>query len=400
MKKPRDPDGYGRHMPKAGWVLAAKSGVLDLLEHELAAPKVEIEHALYANGYTDSIGKLNLDPHIIGEALAELEELGAIAQIEHTTKAGSTQSLYTVADTHLRRTAVAQAARRKAMLYARFLRLAQTAGDAGELVLRTSLANTGDHLTPMTPRYGEVATFGTVKLPGALDSGAWMQRTDSDGLPGTPLAVLIEVKNRRLVLYPQHKEPHQLLYKAALVQVAYPDREILPVLICRSAHHRLFLMAKDLGFLIHQTKAEYVTRPKSMDRRLAEEVRDGLHLDDLEIIDPRRPPRIINFFAETIPNRAGVQIPRWKIAAPIVRDTAKQLRNESTQLTPQLRSDMIRTLRQDVGAECAKHGLEYDGGWSLPDLKPEPEPDYDYDADAEWTADEIADFYADRLDEM
>lgn len=345
-----------------GWLgPGCQVGVLQLLERELVAPKVEIEHALYNHGYTDSLGQINIDPHILSEALAELDGLGAITQIEHTTKAGSTQSLYSVAETHLRRTAVAQAALRKAMLYTGFRRLAQTAGDAGELVLRTSLMNSGDHLSPLAARYGEVATFGTVKFPGTLDSGAWMHRTESDGLLGAPLAVLIEVKNRRLVLYPQHKEPHQLLYKASLAQIAYPNREILPILICRSAHHRLFVMAKDLGFLIHQTNAEYVTRPKTMDLRLAEEVRDGLHLDDLVIIDPRKPPRIVNFFAETIPNRAGAQTPRWKIAAPIIRDTAKQLRKESTQLTPQLRSEMIRTLRQDVGAACAQHGLEFDG---------------------------------------
>jgi hypothetical protein len=219
------------------------------------------------------------------------------------------------------------------------------------------------------PNYGEVSTFGAVTLPGTLDSGAWLDAQESSGLPGRPIDVLIEVKNRRLVLYPQHKEPHQLLHKAALAQIQYPDRDILPVLVCRRAHHRLFLMAKDLGFLIHQTHQEYVTLPKATSYALAEKVRNELHLDDLTVIDQASPPRIINFFNETIPNRASSQIPRWKIAAPLVLPHAAILRKETTQLTQPLRLDLVRILRQKTEAAYAAAGVEFDGGWSLPDLE-------------------------------
>lgn len=392
MKIQRGPHdhGFGAHMPKARWVRAASAGVLLLVEEELAAPRVELEHRLYAHGHAG----LRFDPHIITEALGQLVDLGAVRQVQHTTKGlGPPVELYTVADTRLRTTALNQAIRRKAMLYARFLRLAQTAGAAGELVIRNSLQDAGAHLAPMTPGFGEVARYGGMKFPGALDSGAFLQFPEPSGLPGRPADVLIEVKNRRLVLYPQHKEPHQLLHKAALAQVAQPDRSVLPVLLCRRGHYRLFVMARDLGFLVHETHREYVTVFRASARPLAEQVRTELHLDDLDIIDPEKPPRIVNFFQKTIPGRAPHQLPRWKIAAPLVLEFVADLRKETSQLTPQIRSDRVRRLRQAAEEAYAAADMDFDGSWSLPDredVQPaaaqdpyEEEPDFDLEAD-EW----------------
>lgn len=179
--------------------------------------------------------------------------------------------------------------------------------------------------------------------------------------------MLIEVKNRRLVLYPQHKEPHQVLHKAALAQRAQPDRDVLPVLVCRRGHYRLFVMARDLGFLVHETRHEYVTVSKASGRPLAEQVRAGLHLDDLAVIDPERPPRIVGFFNRTIPELAARQAARWKIAAPLVLEHAADLRKETPQITQQLRSDKVRALRQAAEEAYADAGMDFDGSWSLPD---------------------------------
>jgi hypothetical protein len=306
-------------------------------------------------------------------------DLGVINQVRHTTKgAGPPAELYTIADTRLRTTALNRAIRCKAMLYARFLRLAQTAGAAGELVVRRSLQDAGPHLTVMTPGFGEVPRYGDLlKFPGALDFGAFLQSHEPNGLPGRPTAVLIEVKNRRLVLYPQHKEPHQVLYKAALAQVAQPDRSVLPTLVCRRGQYRLFVMARDLGFLVHETRSEYVTVSKASARPLAEQVRTELHLDDLTVIDPQRPPRIVNFFNNTIPDRAIRQVPRWKIAAPLVLELAADLRKETAQLTPQIRSERVRLLRQAVEQAYADAGMDFDGGWSLPDRDDVHTADYE-----------------------
>jgi len=220
------------------------------------------------------------------------------------------------------------------MLYARFERIASTAGDAGEFVVRYSMTKAGAHLLPMTPGFGEVANIGPTRIHGPLDSGAWLSSIDPQtGLPNPQDGVLIEVKNRRLVISPIHKEIHQILHKAALLQTTYPDRDFVSVLICRSVHPRSYWMARDLGFLIHATRREYVYLPKDMDLRLFNQVPAGLALTDLTLVDPESPPRIIEFFTTTLPARASKQKERWKIAAPYVLETAGQLRFESSKIT-------------------------------------------------------------------
>jgi hypothetical protein len=146
------------------------------------------------------------DPHIISDAVNHLAALGGIALVEHETKGGRKIPLYTTTRTERRSTDLTRAIRRKAMLYARFERLSATAGEAGELVVRESLKQAGDHLRPMTPGYGEVRNIGPARMNGPLDSGAWLHSLDSTtGLPNLQAGVPIEVKNRRLVLYPTHK---------------------------------------------------------------------------------------------------------------------------------------------------------------------------------------------------
>lgn len=254
------------------------------------------------------------------------------------------------------------------MLYARWNRLTQSAGAAGELVVRHSLGTSGRHLTEMQPGFGEVSWYGSAfKFPGPLDSGAYLMTKGSNGLPRQPIEILIEVKNRRLVLYPTHKEAHQILHKAALAQLAEPTRAVLPVLVCRRAHYRLFSMARDLGWLIHQTHVQYLLPPKVSSRSLAEEARAELGLNDLLFIDPRNPPRIVKFFEETIPARSSGAALRWKITAPLIREFSAELRQEKAELTSVVRLDKIRELRQRTEAECVKHGLSFEGNWSLPD---------------------------------
>ena len=98
---------------------------------------------------------------MITQALESLAALGAVSPVRHATKGvGPAVELYTVADTRLRTTALARAVRRKAMPYARFLRLARTAGGAGELVVPHSLQDASTQLTAMTLGYGEVQTYG------------------------------------------------------------------------------------------------------------------------------------------------------------------------------------------------------------------------------------------------
>lgn len=138
-------------------------------------------------------------------------------------------------------------------------------------------------------------------------------------------------------------------------------------------------MARDLGFLIHPTEREYVYLTKSITDRLLNDVRSGLGLTDLTRVEPSSPPRIIQFFTETLPNRAAKQAERWKITAPVTLPVAELLRKEGAELTPQIRADTLRLLRQKTTPLLEAAGLECGGGWSLPDRSEQDQDEEDYD---------------------
>jgi hypothetical protein len=94
------------------------------------------------------------------------------------------------------------------MLYARFDRITKTtAGPAGEAVVQHSLQTSGHHLRPMNGlAFGEIRAVGKVTMQGPLDNGAWLEAAGPADLPDRPIGVPIEVKNRRQMLYPTHKE--------------------------------------------------------------------------------------------------------------------------------------------------------------------------------------------------
>jgi hypothetical protein len=90
----------------------------------------------------------------------------------------------------------------------------------------------------------------------------------------------------------------------------------VPLLVCRSAHDRLFWMAKDLGFLVKQTGLQYMTLPKSMTEKYVQELRDELGLTSLTIDRPANPNHIIELFTNTIPQQAAATASRWAESAP------------------------------------------------------------------------------------
>ncbi|OYN89552.1 hypothetical protein CGZ91_11775 [Parenemella sanctibonifatiensis] len=380
MKKPGDLHGPGRQgRTKQQWVQSAREAVLHLLERELVAPRVEIDRRLHE---LRTPAGVRFDPHIIGEAITQLTSMGAVTTYHHTTKGGRSVELLGTGLIIKRSTEVTKRVRRKGMLYARFLRLTTTAGKAGEFVVDQSLRKAGTHLIPMSPAgWGEVSRVGPAVMNGPLDAGAWLQSIDAvSGLPKPPIGIPIEVKNRRLVIYPTHKEVHQLLYKGAVLQTTHPNQAFVPALICRRVHRRSFWMARDLGFLIHPTEREYVYLDKTITPRLLDEVRNELALDDLTPVDPAKPPQIIQFFQETLKNRATTQAARWRLVAPLVLPIANQLRKEST-APPAYRAEAIRSLRAQTIPLLEGAGFECGGGWSLPDRVDDETDEDDEDID-------------------
>lgn len=349
-----------RGLDRAGWVQLAREAIVDLVETQLAVPHVEVEARLWETVWEQpgTGRRASFFPHILSEALRDLERTGEIQPWSHTTKGSTPVDLIIPGVTERRWTYIERAARRKAMLYARFHRWSKTEfGPAGEAVVRASLQDAQHQgFVPMTPGFGEVLTVGQGRVRGALDSGAWMLVNDPQTNLPIPHALLFEIKNRRLTLYPRHPEVHQLLYKAALLQQANPGQPIVPVLICRRAQKWLFWMAKDLGFIVHDTKRQYLTLPDKTEPRLLDEVRDELGLTDLNLVSATSQPRIIALFTETLPAQARRVAQRWEqIGAPLL-DHYNTLRGDK--LKPWERTAAITALRTDAGKALDDAGVD------------------------------------------
>lgn len=349
---------YGRGGPagldRLGWVSLAEAELKTLFDRELAAPHAELDARLCEDDSRRTQGRPLFFPHILQEALNNLVAAGDLEKTAHPTKGGRTAELYVLTTTGRgRRTAIAAATRRKALLYGRFLHYSSLFGAAGESVVRDSLvdaARHGYHSINTTTPFGEVRKIGSAQLQGALDSGAWLMQIDPDTqLPLPAHAVPIEVKNRRLHLYPRHDEAHQLLHKAAVVQNTHPDLPVVPVLICRRAHSRLFWMAKDLGFLVHQTRRQFLTLPPKTDPRLLDELRNELALTDLTLVSRDQPKRIEQLFTNILPKQSQPTALRWKAVGATLLTHYTELRNQ--QLKPWERTSAVGQFR--TAAETA-----------------------------------------------
>ncbi|MGH8773909.1 MAG: hypothetical protein ACRDWI_01635 [Jiangellaceae bacterium] len=374
MKNQEVQHGRGFTGDKTAWVRLARRAILDLLEDELAVVHAELEARLFEGGAPVDGTPIHFDPHILTDALRELRTLGAVSEIPHITKGLVPTTVLVPADQRRRATYIRQAVRRKAMLYTRFLRLAnQKMGPVGEEVVRASLVNAGPHLRPMTAGYGEVHRVMGVTLTGALDSGAWLHTIDpATELPRLAHALPIETKNRRLVLYPIHKEVHQLLSKAATMQAKHPAYPVVPVLVCRRAHPWLFWMAKDLGFLVHETKRQFTTLIKGITGRHLQEIRDELFLRDLTLVTKTQMPLIREFFERTVLKTAHTAAHRWSAAAPVVSVYAAKLRVDD--VGSATRQEIIRDLRQHLEQVMPLAGFDEPFlSWSLPDLEDIPD---------------------------
>lgn len=317
-------------MDEADYVAHAKDRIRETLGTEHAVVHAELEARISEAGYADS--GLNINPHHITTALQELTRHDEIHWTGPEASRGS-HPVQTIqpANQHRRTTAIAKAARRKRLLYGRYLGWAQgdkryphgLVGPAGEQAVRSGLLESGG-IVPAAPAAGEVKQLLNITLSGPLDSGGYVVPLSSDGIPGTPITVLIEVKNIRGWMYPSSAEIYQLLDKARELQQARPDQPILPVFVCRKAHITSFWMAQQLGFMILDMPEQFAG---AVEQHALDEIRVELHFQDLRVgAGPSQ--RVRDRFRSTIP-RVGPQY-----AAAWQKTTANP---EFTQLIHQLR---------------------------------------------------------------
>lgn len=105
-------------------------------------------------------------------------------------------------------------------------------GRTGEQVVHTSLREAAAHGFRLArPEGGEVEKFLGHPVPVSKLDNAAILTLLVDGVPGSSVAVPIEVKNIRDWIYPSSQELYQLLEKASLLQQLRPDVLMVPVFI-------------------------------------------------------------------------------------------------------------------------------------------------------------------------
>lgn len=283
----QQPDDEDDHVPAAtdpARIATAKKRLLDLLDEQHALVKPEAITRL-AETYFKGDTK-NIDPHVTGQAIDELVREGDIVvTAAQRTRGGRSVRTIQLADDTGRATAIDKAARRKRLLYARYLGWATGSnryprgliGPAGETAVRRAIIESAA-LQPENPGAGEVSKILNVRLPGPADSGGYMTPIVA-GIPTATVTVLIEIKSIREWIYPTSSELYQLLYKAMLLKRYNPTVPVVPILVCRRAHPTAFYMAKQLGFLVIEMRAQFLGDTLAEDE--VNEVRNELGFTDL-----------------------------------------------------------------------------------------------------------------------
>ncbi|MPZ66660.1 MAG: hypothetical protein GEU83_14505 [Pseudonocardiaceae bacterium] len=344
-------------MAESDYVERAITRVREVMVTELAVVHSELEARIAEAGYTDS--GVNIDPHHITTALRELVRSGELVYRRAPSRGGRDIDTIELADRRRRATALDKAAARKRLLYARYSGWANATarhprgllGPAGEAATRSAIIASGA-MQPAQPGAGEVKAILGTTLRGPADSGGYMIPFSTQGLPGPPVTILVEVKNIRSWVYPQSQELYQLLDKAASLQETHRDQPIVPVLVCRRAHRTLFKMARQIGFFAIATERQLVGEVTD-DELLP--VRNELHFNDLHRGNDLS-QRVRDRFRDVLPEHCANFAGTWVHTCRSPR-MATCLHDLSNTQSPGQRARTMEFLRH----AAEDHGLA--GGW-------------------------------------
>lgn len=292
----------------------AAQRVRDVLDQEHAALRREVEARLAEYYFESSSDRFNIYPHITTAALRQMTDAGELVTREGATRGSSVIPTIHFADTKGRATNISRAAARKRLLYARFRSWSQSSsryprgqiGPAGETALRAAVIRS-QQVAPFVANAGEVSEQFGYRFDGPLDSGGFVLSPGPTAMP-VPVAVLIEMKNLRTWLYAKDPQVWQVLRKAQRLQLHDPTLNIFPVLVCRRAHDQVRWMGKQLGFIVVETKANFIG---TVDEHDAQEVRAELQFIDLKVgAEPSN--AMVKTFASTIPRYAAQYADTWR----------------------------------------------------------------------------------------
>lgn len=297
---------------------------MELLDAEAATVWPEVE-AKIADSRWPTL-PTTVDPNHLSTARRELIVAGDIEEVDRVTRGGPGGLGRPV--TFQRRPLIwgrgrpfAVAAQRKGLLYSRFQGWAQPTvrhplglvGRAGEAVQRASLraAAVEGRYSLIHPSGREVSHLAGIEIPGGPVDDAAVLLAVENGMPTTPVHVLIEDKNVRHWVYPGSVELYQLLRKAVLLQGSLPGTLVLPVLVCRRRHFTTLKMGVDLGFYVIEVRRQYVLPRAGIHGNAFAAVRDGLGYQDLVLSDTAD-TNLTSIFRDTLPRDAAALARRWQ----------------------------------------------------------------------------------------
>src|SRR5690606_8031620 len=113
---------------------------------------------------------------------------------------------------------------------------------------------------------------------------------------------------------------------------------------------------KDLGFLVHATRHQYMTLPKKTPEEHVEQLRNELGLADLTLIRTDKPARINNLFASIIPKQAAATAARWAAVGSQLGEHFDQLRRED--ITDAVRNQTLAELHDDAEGLLDEAGVD------------------------------------------
>lgn len=344
------------------YVRLGMEAITQMVDQEHAVVWSEVE-AKAADRAWPGVGR-RVDPHNLSAARLALRTQGMIAESHAVSRGGRSISVLHMADLHRRRRAFEDAAKRKRLLQARYLGWAVGTtgrpglfGPGGEQVLYRSLVEAARHgYRLVRPEGGHVGELFDEPVPiGPLDNVAFLQLVDKQGFPTGSLVILFEVKNIRDWIYPRAPELHQLLDKAARLQLQHPDLPFVPALVCRRAHTTAMYMAQDLGFQVMQTYTQFILPRHDLDSAHIEEVRQELGYLDLLVHDIDH-SSLTKPLSGSMLQVASVRSQRWAQTAPALGQLFHALRGSPS---PPVRSEHLNNLR--AAAKAA--GLYEHGSW-------------------------------------
>lgn len=318
---------------KTEWVQLAETAIMGIVADHKAVTIREIE-ARAADRTWRNLGD-HIDPHHLTEARRSLEAQGRITSTTTRTRGpGAPITTYHLPRTYGSATAIDRASARKRLLTARFQGWARATqrypsglvGRAGETALSSALtasANAG--YVPAAGRYGETGHLLGMTVPGGpLDNAAFLTVPDHTGVP-TVYTLPFEVKNIREWVYGRSPELHQLLHKAARLQVAHPTVPIVAVLVCRKRHETTRRLGIATGFYSIQYRTQLVApAPVVTDQRFTE-VQTELGYEDIRrTTDP--PAALLKALRESVTRDAARTAQRWADCAPVLVEHFDTLR--------------------------------------------------------------------------